>query len=336
MSLVFKCDFNMETQDNHVKYKHTPVMTREIISFMNLKPGGIYADCTLGGAGHSKAILERIMPEGRLIGIDRDKAAISNAKRVLEPYKDNIDLFHAEFSELPDVLNSLGVEKLDGILADLGISLYQIEASGRGFSFMRDEPLDMRMNPEKGENAEDLINRLSEKNLVKIFREYGEERRSKKIANEIVRARAKNRIKTSGQLASIILKAVPKRETRINSQKGKTKSIHPATRVFMALRIAVNHELDNIKALMKFAPSFLKPGGRLCVLSFHSLEDRIVKHGIKAHERECICPPALPRCICNHKKSLRRLTAKPICPARDEIDANPMARSAKLRAAERV
>ncbi len=336
MSRALKCNFNMKNKKSRPEYKHTPVMTKEIISFLNLKPGGIYVDCTLGGAGHSKAILKRIMPEGRLIGIDRDKAAILNAKKALKVYKNNIDLFHTEFSKLPDALNYLGIEKVDGILADLGVSLYQIEASGRGFSFMRDEPLDMRMNPEEGENAEDLINGLSGRNLVKIFREYGEERRAKRIANEIIRARTKKRIRTSKDLADIILKVIPGRRTGKKSHKGKTKNIHPATRVFMALRIAVNHELDNIKALMKFAPGLLKPGGRLCVLSFHSLEDRIVKHGIKTHEKECVCPPALPRCVCNHKKSLRTLTPKPVCPAQEEINENPMARSAKLRAAERV
>lgn len=310
-------------------YKHIPVMQSEVLYYLNCKPGKIYVDCTLGGSGHSKAICEKIIPDGILIGIDQDKDAIRNAKKVLKPYWSNLHLFHDSFINLPAILSELNILAVDGILLDLGLSLDQLESSGRGFSFKRDEPLDMRMNIESSIKAEDLINRMDEEGLKKIFREYGEERRARQIAQKIVKARKLKPITSSKQLAQIVCNAIGKKA--LFSQK-----IHPATRVFMALRIAVNRELEVLDSFMEKVADFLNPNGRLCVISFHSLEDRIVKHRIKTLERVCICPPDFPKCICNKKKVVRILTRKVVRPTEEEIAANPMARSARLRACEKI
>jgi len=310
-------------------YKHIPVMCREVIQYLNCTPGKIYVDCTLGGSGHSMAILEKIIPDGLLIGIDQDEDAIINAKKVLKPYAVNIHLFHDNFVHLSKILSKLNIAAVDGILLDLGISLHQLESSGRGFSFKKDEPLDMRMNLESSITAEHLINTLGEKNLSEIFRAYGEENRARRIAREIVRVRKKKAIKSSRQLADIVSDTVPKRASL-------TQRIHPATRIFMALRIAVNRELECLESFFETAVDLLKSGGRLCVLSFHSLEDRIVKHRIKALERRCICPPGLPKCGCNKKRVVHNMTKKVVRPTKEEIAINPMARSAKLRALEKI
>ncbi len=313
-------------------YYHVPVMLKEVVSHLNCGPGKIYADCTLGGSGHAKAILERIVPDGLLIGIDQDKDAIANAENALKPYRSNIHFFHGNFIYLWDVLLELNIHSIDGILLDLGLSLHQLESGGRGFSFQRDEPLDMRMNMEMEMNAEYLVNNLAEDHLEKIFREYGEERWSRRVARRILKERRREPIRSSGQLARVVCDAIP---------RGKSKSrIHPATRVFMALRIAVNKELERLDAFMQRIDtgngSILKPGARVCVLSFHSLEDRIVKHRMKALEKECVCPPSFPKCVCNRKQVLRMLTKKPQQPTREEINRNPLSRSAKLRVAEKV
>lgn len=310
-----------------MSYRHIPVMLSEIIYYLNCKPGKIYVDCTLGGSGHAKAICEKIVPGGLLIGIDQDKDAIRNAKKVLKPYWSNIRLFHDNFINLSAILSQLNIAAVDGILLDLGISLHQLESSGRGFSFKKDEPLDMRMNTESSIKAEDLINRAEEKNLVRIFKEYGEERWARRIARRIVESRRDKRIGSSKELAQIVCRAVPKRAAQ---------RIHPATRVFMALRIAVNKELERLDLFMKNAADFLNPKGRLCVLSFHSLEDRIVKHRIKALEKGCICPPDFPECVCSKKRIVSALTRKVLRPTEEEIAINPMARSAKLRAIEKI
>ncbi len=304
-------------------------MLNEAIQFLNCKPGKIYVDCTLGGSGHSMAILGKITPDGVLIGIDQDQDAIVNAKRVLKPYAFNIRLFHDNFVNLPSILSKLSIAAVDGILLDLGISLQQLESSGRGFSFKRDEPLDMRMNPESGVTAENLANTLGEDRLSKIFKEYGEERWARRIAREIVKVRKKKPITSSRQLAQVVSDTVPGRAS-------SGQRIHPATRVFMALRIAVNRELECLDSFMKNAVNYLNLGGRLCVLSFHSLEDRIVKHRMKGFEQKCTCPPKLPVCICDKKQVARSLAKKVVRPAEEEIAVNPMARSAKLRAIERI
>ena len=308
--------------------EHIPVMPKEVAFYLDCRPGKIYADCTLGGSGHARRILEKITPGGVLIGIDQDKDAIWNAKKVLKSADVTVHLFHDNFINLLDILQHLKIAAVDGILLDLGISLHQLKASGRGFSFYKDEPLDMRMDVTSKTTAEDLINRLEEKELKKIFYTYGEERWAAQIAKKIVNKRELSAIKSSAHLAQIIREAIPK--------PALSQKIHPATRVFMALRIAVNRELEMLDLFMENVAVILNPKGRLCVLSFHSLEDRIVKHRIKALEKVCVCPPDFPKCICNQKRVLRSLTKKVVRPTENEIDKNPMARSTKLRAAEKI
>jgi 16S rRNA (cytosine1402-N4)-methyltransferase len=304
-------------------------MTKEVIYYLDCKPGKIYADCTLGGSGHAAAICERIKPNGMLIGIDQDKDAINNARNALKPHLQNVRLFHGNFVDLPRFFSESGIMKADGILLDLGLSLHQIDSSGRGFSFGKDEPLDMRMNAGSGIKAEDLINGLGKKELEELFTKYGEEKWAGKIAGNIVKKRSPDGIKTSAQLARIVCGSVP------GKMQAKQK-IHPATRVFMALRIAVNRELEMLTIFMDNVSELLNPGGRLCVLTFHSLEDRIVKLKTREMEKKCLCPPAFPKCICNKTRLFKILNKKALRPGREEIDANPMARSAKLRAAEKL
>jgi 16S rRNA (cytosine1402-N4)-methyltransferase len=308
--------------------KHIPVMISEVLHYLDCKPGKIYVDGTLGGAGHARAICSKISPGGVFIGIDQDIDAIKNAKNVLESFDITIRLFHGNFINLPEFLRQLSIKAVDGILLDLGISLHQIESSGRGFSFLRDEPLDMRMNKMSGITAEDLINTMDEKNLKKIFREYGEERWAGQIAKKIAASRKQKAIKSSRQLAQIVCDAVPKSSFH--------QKIHPATRVFMAIRIAVNRELEMLDVFMENVADLLNPKARLCVLSFHSLEDRIVKHRLKTLEKGCVCPSDFPECVCNQKPILRLLTKRVVRPSIEEIERNPMARSTKLRAAERI
>ena len=308
-------------------YKHIPVMPAEVLSYLNCQPGKIFVDGTLGGSGHAKAICNKIAPDGIFIGIDQDIDSISNAKKILFPFQVNTHLINDNFANLPAILLKLGIHKVDGIVLDLGISYYQLKMSGRGFSFHEDTFLDMRMNMKSNVNAGDLINELNEKELADIFYEYGEEKRSKRIARTIIEARKHETIKTSRQLAEIICNAIPKKA--LYNQK-----IHPATRVFMALRIAVNKELEMLDSFMANVADLLNPKGRLCVISFHSLEDKKIKHSIREMEKTCVCPPDFPICVCNKKKIARSLTKKPLRPAMEEIALNPMARSAKLRVME--
>ena len=312
-----------------VPFKHIPVMLPQVIYYLNCTPGRIYVDCTLGGSGHARAICKKIIPGGIFIGIDQDMDAVRNAKKVLKSFNLAIHLFHDNFIHLPECLQQLKIDAVDGILLDLGISLHQLESSGRGFSFNKDEPLDMRMNITSGTRAGDLINGMEEKNLKKIFYNFGEERWAGQIAKRIVTQRQRKPIRSSRELAQIVCDAVPKKV----SYKQK---IHPATRTFMALRIAVNRELEMLDGFMENVADLLNPNGRLCVLSFHSLEDRIVKHRMKAMEKGCICPSGLPECACNKKSLVRILTKKVLRPTEDEVANNPMARSAKLRAVEKI
>ncbi len=309
-------------------FKHIPVMLTEVLCYLNCTPGKTYVDCTLGGSGHAGAICKKITPGGIFIGIDQDINAVRNAKKVLKPINLTIRLFHDNFIHLPEILQQLKIDAADGILLDLGISLDQLESSGRGFSFNKDEPLDMRMNLKSSKKAEDLINNMEEKSLKKIFYKYGEERRAGQIAKRIVEQRRRKAIRSSRELAQIVCDAVPKKV--LFKQK-----IHPATRTFMALRIAVNRELEMLDLFMENVANLLNPKGRLCVLSFHSLEDRIVKHRMNTLGKGCICPPDLPKCACNKKSLIRILTKKVVRPTEDEVANNPMARSAKLRVAEK-
>ena len=304
-------------------------MLNEVVNYLNCRPGNVYVDGTLGGCGHARAICEKIFPGGRFIGIDQDIDAISNAETVLKDYTSNIHLFHGNFISLPEFLTQLEIDRVDGILLDLGLSLHQIENSGRGFSFRKDEPLDMRMDIQSPQTAENLINNLSQAELQKLFKEYGEEHRAKQIARNIIKTRRQKKIRTSTQLAQIIVDSIPARAA-------SRQKIHPATRVFMALRIAVNRELERLTTFLEHAVDLLNPGGRLCLLSFHSLEDRIVKQRFKALEKGCTCPPQLPQCVCGQEPQLRILTKKVARPTAEEIAANPKARSTRLRAAEKI
>ena len=312
-----------------MSYRHIPAMLNEVVNYLNCRPGNVYVDGTLGGCGHARVICEKIFPGGTFIGIDQDIDAISNAEFVLKDYSSIINLFHGNYIHLPEFLTRLKLASVDGILLDLGMSQHQIENSGRGFSFNKDEPLDMRMDIRSGQSAQHLVNNFSQTDLQKIFWEYGEERWAKQIAKNICRVRQQEKIRTSKQLAQIIMDSIP-------AQAAFKQKIHPATRVFMALRIAVNRELERLEIFLDYAVDLLNPGGRLCVLAFHSLEDRKVKQRFKTLEKGCTCPPQLPQCACGKEPQLRILTKKVVRPTEEEITANPMARSTRLRAAEKL
>ena len=304
-------------------FAHVPVLLKESISFLNIKPGGIYIDATLGGGGHAKAILEA-SKTAKLIGIDQDAEAIEAAKQTLKGFGDRVEYVQANFSDLRTIFDERRT-KIDGILFDLGVSSYQIDASDRGFSFREDAPLDMRMDRSKGQTAEEMINTLDIVELERIILEFGEERFFKRIASAIVRNRP---VKGTLGLANIIKHAIPK-----TSPQFATKSI---ARVFQAFRIAVNKELDSLKTALQDSIDMLSPGGRIVVISYHSLEDRIVKNIFKGESIDCICPPRQPQCTCDHKKKLTIITRKPVIADPEEVEVNPRARSGKLRAAERI
>ncbi len=310
-----------------MNHRHVPVMMEQVLSYLDPQPGKIIADGTLGGSGHAKRIMENLLPDGLLIGLDKDIRSIANAKTVLGPYLSRVRLFRESFDNLPDVLLQLNITAVDGILLDLGLSSDQLESGNRGFSFQSDEPLDMRMDVREEQTAADLVNTLSESELAGILRKYGEEPLAKKISRRIVSERNRQPIQTSRELARIVEK--------VKHKPGKSR-IHPATQVFMALRIAVNKELETLKSFMTKAPGILKKGGRLCILSFHSLEDRIVKQEMKQQEKSCICPAGFPVCTCNKKPLIKILTRKVVRPTEDEIRENPRSRSTKLRAAEKI
>ncbi|MEJ2639159.1 MAG: 16S rRNA (cytosine(1402)-N(4))-methyltransferase RsmH [Desulfosarcinaceae bacterium] len=311
-------------------YHHITAMREEAVAQLNCEAGKTVVDGTIGGCGHARRICEQIQPGGCLIGVDQDRDAIANARKVLAPYKDRIglQLVHGNFSRLGGILSQLGIAAVDGILLDLGISLHHLMDSGRGFSFQREEPLDMRMNVEAAQTAADLVNRSSASSLEKIFREYGEERYARRIARAVVAQRREAPIRSSRELAELVRRAMPR-------GKAAGQAIHPATRVFMALRIAVNRELEALQRFLETALDLLRPQGRLCILSFHSLEDRIVKQWINAQAKGCTCPPDFPQCTCGRLPTLRRLTRKPLRPGAAEVERNPMARSTRLRAVEK-
>lgn len=310
-------------------FQHVSAMMHEVMECLACRAGGTYVDCTLGGSGHAKAICEKIGSDGRLIGIDQDRDAIANARKTLAPCVANINLFHGNFTGLPEYLAQLGITAVDGILLDLGLSQHQLEASGRGFSFQKDEPLDMRMDERGDKRAEDLVNRLSEAELTHIFQRFGEERWSKRIARAIVATRDRDPIRTTGRLVELVRQAVPARAAA-------AQKIHPATRIFMALRIAVNEELACLDRFLDASVDVLRPNGRMCILSFHSLEDRMVKQRFRQWANPCTCPPDLPRCVCGARPKVRLVTKKVVRPSQEEISRNPMARSTRLRCVERI
>ncbi len=309
-----------------MKFEHISVMPEEVIENFNLRPGKIYVDCTLGGAGHAAKILQKTTPDGYLIGIDQDKDAVKNAENALSEYKGRFSLVHDNYVNLPAILEKMDISGVDGILLDLGISLHQLRAEGRGFSFRSTDPLDMRMNRDNPVTAGNLVNQLDEKELVDIFFKYGEEKFSRRIASKIVRERSGQEIKTCNQLADIIDSVIP---VKIKVKK----RTHPATKVFQALRIAVNKELSVLEDFLETASDLLNKDGVISIITFHSLEDRIVKWKIRDLEKGCICPTDFPICVCEHKPVVKSLSKKPLLPQKKEIESNPMSRSAKLRIA---
>ena len=307
--------------------EHVPVMAGEVLNLLQLKPGGIYVDATVGLGGHAQAILERIQPGGLLIGVDRDKESLEKAQTRLKPFADSLRLFHDNYKNLPLILNNLAIRPVDGILVDLGVSSYQLMSPERGFSFQSDAMLDMRMDRTQQWNAADLVNNASEVELANIIYRYGEERLSRRIAAALAQEREKAPITRCSQLASIISRAF-----KVRGHQG----IHPATKTFQALRIAVNEELQGLEEFLSDAFSFLKTGGRMAVIAFHSLEDRIVKTTFRRLAGQCVCdaPPELCRCPRQALGSL--ITPRPMTPGPEELAANPRARSARLRSIEKL
>lgn len=309
-------------------FEHIPVLLNEILEYLDPKPGGVYIDGTLGGAGHSSEIAKRIVPGGVLIGIDQDSNAIDAATRRLEAYKDNVIIVRDNFRNIKTIALQKGFKEVDGILLDIGVSSHQLDEKERGFSYMQDGPLDMRMDTENGLNASDIVNNSSEQELIRILRDYGEEKWAVRIAKFITEERKNSRIDTTFKLADIIQRAIPAAARRDGG--------HPAKRTFQALRIAVNDELQVLEEAVTNAARLLKPGGRLVVITFHSLEDRIVKKIFNNMEKPCTCPPQLPVCACGKEPLLRVITKKPVTAGVEELKTNTRSKSAKLRAAERV
>ncbi len=306
---------------------HTPVLLQEAVDFLNPKPGGVYVDGTLGAGGHASEILKRSAPDGMLIGLDQDAEAVERCRKILASFGNRAIVRRANFRDLPDVLSGLGYESVDGVLLDLGVSWFHFKSAERGFSFQLDGPLDMRMDQRGMLRADDLVNALPRRELAKIIREYGEETRADAIARAIEKARERGPVTGTAQLAQIIASAFPPYPPR---------RIHPATRTFQALRIAVNDELGSLREGLGRIIPVIRRGGRLAVISFHSLEDRIVKQTFAVLAKGCICPPKMPVCACGKKPVLKVLTGRPVTPGQEELKRNPAARSAKLRVAEKI
>jgi 16S rRNA (cytosine1402-N4)-methyltransferase len=301
---------------------HQPVLYQAIIHALRPKSPGLYVDGTVGAGGHARGILEACAPDGRLLGLDLDPQALALARETLAPHRQRVRLVQASYSSLLEILAECGWMQVDGVLLDLGVSSMQLDTPERGFSFREDGPLDMRFDPQAPVSAADLVNRLPEAELADLLFRYGEERRARRIARAVVRARP---LKTTGSLAALVASV---------STRGEAQ--HPATRTFQALRIAVNRELQAVESVLPQAVTALKPGGRLAVISFHSLEDRIVKEFFRRESRDCICPPRQPACTCGHTATLKEVVRKPVRPDPAETRRNPRARSARLRIAEKL
>ena len=309
------------------EFHHVSVLLEECIQGLAIKPDGIYVDGTLGGAGHSSRIAAKLTT-GRLIGIDRDKVALEAAAERLRPFEDRVTLVHANFCDMDQALQGLGIDKVDGILLDLGVSSPQLDDGQRGFSYMTDAPLDMRMNGEDTRDARQIVNTWSYEELKRILYDYGEERFAPRIAAAICRRREQAPIETTLELVDVIKSAMPASALR--------EKQHPAKRSFQAIRIAVNDELGAVETVMKKAVPLLNPVGRLAVITFHSLEDRIVKNAMAEAAKGCTCPPSFPVCVCGKKPQVRIVTRKPIVSGEEELERNPRARSAKLRICEKL
>jgi 16S rRNA (cytosine1402-N4)-methyltransferase len=311
-----------------LSFHHVTVLREEAVDGLNIRPDGIYVDCTLGGAGHSSLIASRLAPGGRLIAVDQDDWALDNAKERLAPYIDRVTLVKSNFRHLKEIVAELGLDGVDGVLFDLGVSSPQLDEGERGFSYNADAPLDMRMDQQGELTAYDIVNEWDEQELARIIWEYGEEKFSRRIARQIVQRRQQAPVETTGELVEIIKEAIPAAARRTGP--------HPAKRTFQAIRIAVNDELDAFRDAIVDAIGILRPEGRVSVITFHSLEDRICKQVYQDFSKGCICPPSFPVCACGNKATVKIVTRKPILPSEEELEANPRARSAKLRVAEKL
>jgi 16S rRNA (cytosine1402-N4)-methyltransferase len=309
-------------------FKHKSVLLEETIDSLNIKPDGIYVDGTLGGGGHASQVCQRLNSQGRLIGIDQDGAAILAASQRLKEYEDKVLIVRSNYQEIKQVLKELGIQKADGIYLDLGVSSYQFDTAERGFSYRADAPLDMRMDLRRTETAADIVNEYSEMDLYHIIRDYGEEKFAKNIAKHVVKARQEKRIETTGELVEIIKAAIPMKMRAVGG--------HPAKKTFQALRIEVNHELEVLENSIDTMIELLNQGGRLCIITFHSLEDRIVKQRFRENENPCVCPPDFPACVCGRTSKGKVITRKPIIPTERETEENKRSKSSKLRVFERV
>lgn len=311
-----------------MEFVHKSVLLDETIEHLNIKPDGIYVDGTLGGAGHSYEICKRLSPKGRLIGIDQDEDAIAAASERLKEFSDRVIIRRNNYCEFEKVLQDLGIEYVDGILLDLGVSSYQLDTAERGFTYKVDAPLDMRMDQRSTLTAEDIVNEYDEMELYRIIRDYGEDKFAKNIAKHIAEARKKERITTTGQLTEIIKAAIP--------MKVRATGGHPAKKTFQAIRIELNKELEVLENSIDSMIDHLKPGGRICIITFHSLEDRITKVRFRNNENPCTCPPDFPVCVCGKKSKGHVVTRKPIEPSAEEIAYNKRSKSSKLRVFEHV
>lgn len=310
-----------------MEFNHVSVLLNECIEGLAIKPDGIYVDGTLGGAGHGYEVCSRLSGQGRFVGIDQDEAAIRVSSERLSEFGGRISIVKSNYVHMKQVLRELGIEKVDGILLDLGVSSYQLDTKERGFSYMADAPLDMRMDQSQGMSAKDIVNSYSEEKLYEVIKIYGEERFAKSIARNIVRRRQEKEIGTTGELVEIIRASMP--------AKAKNGKGHPAKRTFQAIRIELNHELDVLQEALDDMVSLLGDGGRLCIITFHSLEDRIVKNFFRKMENPCTCPPDFPVCVCGKKPMGKVITRKPILPGEEELEINKRSKSAKLRIFEK-
>ncbi len=310
-----------------MEFQHTPVLLHEVIESLNIRPSGVYVDGTLGGAGHSREIAIRLTQGGRLIGIDQDKDAIAAASERLRVFDERVTIVHSNYEHIPEILEEMGIRKVSGILLDLGVSSYQLDNPERGFSYNTDEPLDMRMDQDSPLTAANILNSRSEEELIRILRDYGEERYAVNIARGILSRREKKPLATTGELAEVIRACIP---MRMQDKYG-----NPCKRTFQAIRIACNRELDVLQDSVDRLIDLLEPEGRLCIITFHSLEDRIVKNAFRRNENPCTCPPEFPVCICGKTSKGKVITRKPIVPSREELERNKRAASSKLRVFER-
>lgn len=311
-----------------MEFKHTSVLFTETIESLNIRPDGVYVDGTLGGGGHSSGICEKLGPQGLLIGIDRDRDALAAASKRLEPYKCKKLFVQSNYSQVKSVLRENGIEHIDGAVLDLGVSSFQLDNGERGFSYMQEAPLDMRMNADDAFTAYDVVNTYGERELAQIIKDYGEERWATRIASFVAKARKEHPIETTTELVDIIKAAIP--------AKARREGPHPAKRTFQAIRIEVNDELGQLKLAVDEFCDALAKGGRLSIITFHSLEDRIVKETFARRANPCTCPPEFPICVCGKVADIKKVTGKPLTASEEELEQNPRARSAKLRVAEKI